>query len=54
MMMCTGKFETTIEIKCSKCGRKLGVYHGEPFTFMDAIGEVQIICLKCWSKVGGE
>jgi len=49
-MMSIGRFEHTIEIKCSKCGRKLGVYSGEPFTFMDAVGEVQIICLKCMMK----
>jgi len=49
--MIAGRFEHTIEIRCTKCGRRLGVYSGEPFTFIDAIGEVQIICLKCWSKV---
>ncbi len=45
--------ETRIILKCSKCGRFLGVYVGEPFYLIaENLGKVKILCNKCFK--GGE
>jgi hypothetical protein len=35
-----------LKIACHRCGKLLGVYHGEPFYFVSD-GPITILCSKC-------
>ena len=40
--------ELTLELKCARCGRKLGVYTGKTFYILGLDAEAKIVCEECY------
>jgi DNA-directed RNA polymerase subunit RPC12/RpoP len=40
--------EVTLEFRCVRCGKKLGVYTGKTFYILGLDAEAKIVCEECY------